>query len=190
VPIWTAWTVLYFHLAATGWAPVMTLSWGTAPWFVLLFPLVRFWQSFHFFLIHKLIHVPVLFRHVHHLHHRNVNTGPWSGLAMHPAEHLLYFSSIAIHLVVPSHPLHVIFHLFALSVGALFSHAGFEKLLLREGRSIKAGSFHHQLHHRFFECNYGTEEVPMDRWFDSFHDGTAALSKIVRARKRLIFGTR
>ena len=195
VPIWTGWAVLYFHLAASGRAPMLALpweaaSWGAALWFVLLFPLIRFWQSFHFFLIHKLIHVPVLFRHVHHLHHRNVNTGPWSGLAMHPVEHALYFSSIAIHLVVPSHPVHVLFHLFALSVGALFSHSGFEKLLVRKGRAIKAGSFHHQLHHRFFECNYGTEEVPMDRWFGSFHDGTTRLSKIVRARKRLIFGTR
>jgi hypothetical protein len=26
----------------------------------------------------------LLYRHVHSLHHRSYNTGPWSGIAMHP----------------------------------------------------------------------------------------------------------
>jgi len=106
---------------------------------------------------------------------------------MHPAEHLLYYSSILIHFVLPSHPVHVIFHLFALNLGAVLSHAGFDKLIIRDTEVAKAGSFFHQLHHRFFECNYGSEELPLDRWFGSFHDGTNDASKRIRARKRLIF---
>ncbi|MFK7856566.1 MAG: sterol desaturase family protein, partial [Granulosicoccus sp.] len=130
---------------------------------------------------------PARFKSVHHVHHRNVSVGPWSGLSMHPVEHIFYFSGILIHCVLPSHPLHVIFHMFSLSLGALLSHAGFEKVLLKDNEVIKAGSFHHQLHHRYFECNYGSEEVPLDRWFGSFHDGTAAATKRIRARKKLIF---
>lgn len=190
VPIWTAWVVGYFYLAANGFVPSLSLVSEAPVWFVLFFPLIRLWQSFHFFVIHRLIHVPVLFRNVHYLHHRNVNVGPWSGMAMHPVEHAFYFSSLLIHFVLPSHPIHVIFHTLALSIGALFSHSGFQKLLIAKNNEVKAGSFHHQLHHRFFECNYGNEEVPMDCWFDSFHDGTNAASKIVRARKRLIFSSK
>ena len=48
------------------------------------------------------------------------------------------------------------------------------------------GTFFHQLHHRYFECNYGTAEMPWDRWFGSFHDGTAEGLKRVRARKKPI----
>jgi len=103
---------------------------------------------------------------------------------MHPVEHLLYYSGILIHFVLPSHPLHVIFHLFALNLGAVFSHAGFDKLLVRDREAIKAGSFHHQLHHKYFECNYGSEEIPLDRWFGSFHDGTETATDYIRARKK------
>lgn len=190
VPIWSAWVILYFYVAANGWIPTLD-SISTSPiWFVLFFLVIRLWQSFHFYWIHRFIHIPWLFRNVHHLHHRNVNVGPWSGLAMHPVEHLLYYSGILIHFVLPSHPIHVLFHLFALNLGAVFSHAGFDKLLIRDKETIKAGSFHHQLHHRYFECNYGSEEMPLDRWFGSFHDGTREATKRIRARKKLIFARR
>ena len=187
VPIWSAWVILYFYVAANGWIPTLDSISASPIWFVLFFLVIRLWQSFHFYWIHRFIHIPWLFRNVHHLHHRNVNVGPWSGLAMHPVEHLLYYSGILIHFVLPSHPIHVLFHLFALNLGAVFSHAGFDKLLIRDRETIKAGSFHHQLHHRYFECNYGSEEIPLDRWFGSFHDGTRAATKRIRARKKLIF---
>ncbi|NNE80882.1 MAG: sterol desaturase family protein, partial [Silicimonas sp.] len=38
-----------------------------------------------------------------------------------------------------------------------------------------------------FECNYGSEEIPLDRWFGSFHDGTRAATERIRARKKRIF---
>ncbi len=184
VPIWSAWMVLYFWVGANGWVPTMG-SISAAPfWFVAFFFIIRFWQSFHFYWIHRLIHIPWLFKNVHHLHHRNISVGPWSGLAMHPGEHLLYYSGILIHFVLPSHPLHVIFHMFALNLGAVYSHSGFDKVLVRNRETIKAGSFHHQLHHKYFECNYGSEEIPLDRWFGSFHDGTEAATTYIRARKK------
>ena len=187
VPIWSAWTILYFYVAANDWVPVVK-SFNESPvWFIFFFFIIRFWQSFHFYWIHRLIHFPWLFKNVHYLHHRNVNVGPWSGLSMHPFEHLLYYSSILIHFVLPSNPLHVIFHMFALNLGAVLSHAGFDKLLFKDKEAAKAGSFFHQLHHRYFECNYGSEEIPLDRWFASFHDGTDEATKRIRARKKLIF---
>ncbi len=187
VPVWSAWMIVYFYGAANGYAPVLNCFADGPIWFVLFFLVLRFWQSFHFYWIHRLLHVPWLFKKVHHLHHRNVNVGPWSGLSMHPVEHVLYYSSIVIHFVLPSHPLHVIFHLFALNLGAVFSHSGFHKLLVKDKPVIKAGSFHHQLHHRYFECNYGSEEIPLDRWFHSFHDGTSRATQLIRARKKSIF---
>ena len=141
-------------------------------WFVLWLLAVPIFTSAHFYFVHRLLHWPPLYARVHALHHRSINIGPWSGLSMHPVESLIYASAVLIHFVVPSHPVIFLVHLYIKMIGPAFSHAGFESLLAKDTRVINAGDFHHQLHHRFFECNYGTAEVPWDRWFGSFHDGT------------------
>mgnify|MGYP002064732690 CR=1 FL=1 len=43
---------------------------------------------------------------------------------------------------------------------------------MRDRNRLKLGTFHHQMHHRYFECNYGSLEIPWDKWFGTFHDGT------------------
>jgi len=112
-----------------------------------------------------------LYKLAHALHHKNINVGPWSGIAMHPIEHLLYFSSVLIHFVVPSHPTHVLFHLYMESLNPTFSHSGFDGVFVKDKKRLEAGDFFHQLHHRHITCNYGTSEMPWDRLFGSFHDG-------------------
>jgi len=183
VTIWTLFEVGYFWAAANGIVPVT--SFVAAPvWSVFWVVLIPIWASFHFYWIHRALHWPPLYRLAHNLHHRNINIGPWSGLSMHPVEHLLYFSSLLIHLVVPSDPVHVLFHLYNLALNPAVSHSGFEALVVREKRQMTLGDFYHQLHHRYFECNYGTAEVPWDAVFGSFHNGTPEATKRIRARKK------
>ena len=178
----SAYEVLYFWLRANGYIP--TLIFAEHPiWFIALFPLITIWSSVHFYWIHRLLHWPPLYRIAHALHHRNVNIGPWSGISMHPIEHVLYFSSLLIHFVVASHPVHVLFHIYFESVGAATSHTGFEGLQVRGKNRMDLGTFYHQLHHKHFKCNYGNIESPWDRWFGSFHDGTEAATKRIRKRK-------
>ena len=42
----------------------------------------------------------------------------------------------------------------------------------------------HQLHHRYFDCNYGSYETPWDKVFNSFHDGTPEGDVHIRERRR------
>jgi len=172
-------------LMANGYAPMLT--WAENPvWFAALFLLTPIWLSFHFYWIHRALHWPPLYRLAHSLHHRNTNIGPWSGLSMHPLEHLMFFSSILIHWVVAAHPIHIIFHLQHQALTAATSHAGFEGLVAQDKKRLHLGNFHHQMHHRYFECNYGTLEMPWDKWFGSFHDGTDdAHAKMKERRKQL-----
>ncbi len=107
---------------------------------------------------------------------------------MHPVEHLLYFSSVAIHFVVASHPAHFLFHIYIQALNPAASHSGFGGLLVRDRKRVELGDFFHQLHHRYFECNYGTAEMPWDRWFGSFHDGTEDATRRTRERKRRMHG--
>ncbi len=183
----TVFHVLLLWLMSNGWIPAMTFA-EHPVWFVLALLLLPIWSAFHFYWVHRLLHVPFLYRHVHALHHRNVNVGPWSGISMHPVEHVLYFSSLAIHLIVPSHPVHMIFHVIYLGPGAAMTHTGYENLLLRDKRRLALGTFYHQLHHRYYECNYGNQEMPWDRWFGTFHDGTEVATRQTRARRSRMHG--
>ncbi len=179
----TAIQVLVMWLMANGYSPTVTLS-SHPVTFIAGFILLPIWSAFHFYWVHRLLHVPVLYRRVHSLHHRNVNVGPWSGLSMHPVEHLLYLSSLLIHLIVPSHPIHFYFHVIYLGPGAAMTHTGYEDLLIRDKRRLALGTFYHQLHHRYYECNYGNQEMPWDRWFGTFHDGSEEGTATTRARKK------
>jgi sterol desaturase/sphingolipid hydroxylase (fatty acid hydroxylase superfamily) len=181
---WTAFEVLMFWAMANGFAPI--LWWAENPvWLVAMFVLTPMWISFHFYWIHRLIHCPPLYKSVHSLHHRNTNIGPWSGLSMHPVEHLLYFSSILIHFIVASHPILILYHMQNQALTAATSLTGFDALLVKDKRTLELGNFHHQMHHRYFECNYGTLEVPWDKLFGSFHDGTSeSHQKLLERRQK------
>ena len=168
VPIWTAYEVVTFWLYANGKIPYLDFK-EHPVYFVLLFLLIPFWREFHFYLIHRLIHWKPLYNKVHYLHHYNINPGPWSGLAMHPVEHLLYFSVVLIHYVVPSHPLHFMFNSQHTALTPAPGHSGFEGKLFKY---LTFGSYFHYLHHRLFDCNYGESTIPMDKWFGIFEDGS------------------
>ena len=175
--------VLVMWLMANGYAPTINLT-SNPILFIAGLMLLPIWSAFHFYWVHRLLHVPFLYKRVHALHHRNVNIGPWSGLSMHPVEHLLYLSSLLIHCVIPSHPIHLYFHVIYLAPGAAMTHTGYEDLLIKDKRKLALGTFYHQLHHRYYECNYGNQEMPWDRLFRTFHDGSDEGTKETRSRKK------
>lgn len=172
VTIWTAYEALMLWALANGYAPALSMpeQW---PWLVLLIFLLPMWETTHFFLIHRLIHTSKFYQRVHALHHRNTNVGPWSGLSMHPLEHLIYLSTVLIHFVIPSTPLLIAFHLMYFTLSAATTHTGYQGIVIGGKLVLPLGTFHHQLHHRYFTCNYGGLEMPWDQWTGSFHDGTA-----------------
>ncbi len=182
----TAFQVVMMWLMANGYAPTITFI-ENPVWFVLALMLLPVWSAFHFYWVHRLLHVPFLYRRVHSLHHRNVNIGPWSGISMHPVEHFLYFTTLMVHWVVASHPIHLIFHVIYQGPGAAMTHTGYEDLLIKDKRRLALGTFYHQLHHRYYECNYGNQEMPWDRWFGTFHDGTPAGTAETRTRRQRMY---
>lgn len=182
----TAFQVVIMWLMANGYAPTITLA-SNPIWFVLWIVLLPVWSAFHFYWVHRLLHMPFLYTRYHSLHHRNINIGPWSGFSMHPVEHLVYLSTLLVHWIVASHPIHLIFHVLYQGPGAAMTHTGYEDLLVKDKRSLALGTFYHTLHHRYFECNYGNQEMPWDRWFGTFHDGSDAATHETRARKKKMY---
>ncbi len=182
----TAFQVVTMWLMANGYAPTITLA-ENPVWFILALILLPIWSAFHFYWVHRFLHMPFLYKPVHSLHHRNVSIGPWSGFSMHPIEHFIYLTTLCIHWVVASHPIHLIFHVIYQGPGAAMTHTGYENLLIKDKRSLALGTFYHQLHHRYYECNYGNQEMPWDRWFGTFHDGSSESTDETRRRKKQMY---
>jgi sterol desaturase/sphingolipid hydroxylase (fatty acid hydroxylase superfamily) len=171
VTVWSMYEVLMMYAMANGHVPMLRLPEDYVLLALLIF-LVPIWETLYFFVIHRFLHWPPLYKSVHYLHHRNTNVAPWAGMSMHPIEHVLFLGSVMVHFFVAANPLLIIFHLQYYTLSAITTHTGFQGFNVG-GRMIMAlGTFHHQLHHRFFECNYGGLEVPIDQWAGSFHDGT------------------
>ena len=182
VPIWTAYEVLLLWGYANGMISIVDI--GDNPvGFIALFFLVPFIHEVGFYFAHRLLHWPPLYRVAHKLHHRNLNPGPWSGLSMHPIEHVIYFSTILLFFVIPSHPIHMINLASRLGVAPSHGHTGFDRIVVGEDVSVENPYYAHYLHHRYFEVNYADGMVPLDKWFGSFHDGSPEADAAMKARR-------
>ena len=180
VPIWTAYEVAMLHAWAQGWGPWATF--GDHPVaLIALGLLIPAFHEAHFYVIHRLIHTPFLYKWVHSVHHNSVNPSPWSSLSMHPVEHLLYFSDVLIHLVLPSHPLLMLYHLQVTGTGAVVGHIGFDKIEVGD-TAADSHAYAHQLHHKHFEVNYADGLMPFDRIFGTWHDGSQVGEALMDAR--------
>lgn len=171
VPIWTAWEVLVLWAWANGYGPWVTFE-DHPVYLALLWLALPVLHEFHFFCIHRLIHTPFLYKWVHSVHHNSVNPSPWSSMAMHPLEHLLYFATAGYHLLFWSHPLLAIYQIHYAGFGAVVGHIGFDKIEVTDDSAIESHAFAHYLHHKYFEVNYGDGLIPLDKWFGSWHDGS------------------
>jgi sterol desaturase/sphingolipid hydroxylase (fatty acid hydroxylase superfamily) len=185
VPIWTAYECLMFWAQANGYAP-MILPGENPIWFFALFLIIPLIHEVSFYFAHRLVHFPLLYKWAHHVHHRNVSPGPWSGMSMHPIEHLFYLMPITIFFLIPSHPIHVINLASRLGVAPAQGHTGFDQIDLGDQKTFSVSYYAHYLHHKYFEVNYSDGMVPLDKWFGSFHDGTPeAHQAMLERRKRL-----
>ncbi|MEM8922699.1 MAG: sterol desaturase family protein [Actinomycetota bacterium] len=156
-----------------------------AAWAVAAMVFAVFWlDSVHFYAIHRLLHVDPLYKWFHALHHRNVNSGPWSGISMHPVEHVLYLSFPLVFLVLPGSPFLVTFSLVYLLLAPSPSHSGFDRFRINEDVTAPGGDYFHNLHHRYFEVNYGTSLLPLDSWFGTYHDGSVEAHERMKQRRR------
>jgi len=169
VIFWTFYEALFLYLIANNKCKSIYLNYTDYPiWSTIFMFLIPLWREFHFYWVHRFIHIKWLYKHVHALHHRNVNPGPWSGLSMHPIEHLLYYTCIILHFFVPSHPLHIFLNAQHAALTPAGGHHGFDGPLFN---IIPTGDYFHYLHHRYFECNYGESTIPLDKWFGTYRDG-------------------
>jgi sterol desaturase/sphingolipid hydroxylase (fatty acid hydroxylase superfamily) len=166
IAIWTVFENVFAYLWATGRLPYIsdTASISTPlGLFAFLAALmgIPLWRSLHFYFAHRFLHYSPLYKQVHSLHHRNTDIEPFSGLCMHPVEHLYYFACVLPSLVFYCSPYAFVWNGVHLLLSPAASHSGYED-------HFQSDVFHY-LHHRYFECNYaGSDAAFMDILFGTF----------------------
>eukprot|EP00045_Choanoeca_perplexa_P002842 m.26971 g.26971 ORF g.26971 m.26971 type:complete len:311 (+) comp11736_c0_seq1:43-975(+) len=163
-----------YYLWANDIILIYTNFWAFPLYSIFHMLYVPYWRDLHFYFVHRFMHpwktsqVPDfgqwMYNNVHYLHHKSYNTGPLSGLAMHPVEHLLYYTCTLLPFLFTLHPMHFLYNKIHADISPVAGHDGHEK--------PGGGSYFHYLHHAHFEVNFGTPVVPMDKWFGSYEDGS------------------
>lgn len=166
IAIWTVFENVFAYLWATGRLHYISdINSVSTPWgigaFLLSLVGVPVWRSIHFYFAHRFLHYTPLYKQVHSLHHRNTDIEPFSGLCMHPVEHLYYFACVLPSLVFYCSPYAFVWNGVHLLLSPAASHSGYED-------HFQSDIFHY-LHHRYFECNYaGSDAAFMDIAFGTF----------------------
>jgi sterol desaturase/sphingolipid hydroxylase (fatty acid hydroxylase superfamily) len=166
IAIWTVFENVFAYLWASGRLPYisnsvsMSTPLGMGAFLCALMG-IPLWRSIHFYFAHRLLHYTPLYKQVHSLHHRNTDIEPFSGLCMHPVEHLYYFACVLPSLVFYCSPYAFVWNGVHLLLSPAASHSGYED-------HFQSDVFHY-LHHRYFECNYaGSDAAFMDITFGTF----------------------
>jgi Delta7-sterol 5-desaturase len=123
-----------------------------------------------FYFIHRLMHHPYVYRHVHRVHHLSTDPSPLAAFSFHPLEalaeagvYILFTFLLPVHLValwswqVVQLIMNVIAHL-----GYEIYPKGFNTHWLFR---IKTPSTHHNMHHEKFNGNYGLYFTWWDKIF-------------------------
>ena len=147
------WSVAYFDLARYGWSYL-----GAS---VAIMALVH---DTYYYWAHRFMHHPLVFRHVHKLHHTFTNPTPFASYAFHPLEAVVevaWFAPLAF--VLPLHPLAVAIYIVLLTVFNVISHLGYEFYRPAVARWFIT-STHHNMHHARGKGHFMLYFNLWDRW--------------------------
>lgn len=160
---------------------------------MLYYAFTFLWMFFlhdtYFYFMHRAMHHPLLFRWVHHIHHKSTNPSPWTAYAFHPFEAILENMILPIiAFTLPVRTSAIIFFFVFQIIYNVYGHLGFE-ILPKGFHKNFIGKFMntstaHNLHHHKFNGNYGLYSLFWDRLFgtlredyDSIYERTTQRSK-------------
>ncbi|MCC6459816.1 MAG: sterol desaturase family protein [Saprospiraceae bacterium] len=128
----------------------------------------------YFYWIHRLMHLPWLYRHVHRVHHQSVNPSPWAAYSFHPLEAMLEAGILPLAVfLIPLHPIALFSFVTLMLWFNVYGHLGYE-LFPRQAyrhpvaRWLNSAVFHN-LHHERFQGNYCLYFSFWDRWMGTLH---------------------
>jgi Delta7-sterol 5-desaturase len=145
-----------------------------------------------FYWTHRLLHAHQrLYRSVHKIHHRSIDTTPLTGLSFHPVESFIINIPLAIlPIFIGVQPNFFFWAIWISTINNIAGHNGFEWApkwwnrvpLLR----LKTPSIHHNLHHEKSRGNYALYFSYWDRWmgteFNDYNEQTVSLRSRIESK--------
>jgi lathosterol oxidase len=146
-------------------------------------------HDLYFYLTHRLMHHPRLFRIMHRTHHLSTNPSPWAAFAFHPLEAFVEAGIVPLLVfVMPINELALLIFLLLMTIFNVIGHLGYEvfpRWLTSSflGRYINT-STNHNMHHRYFTGNYGLYTRIWDELFGTTNpDYKERLEELQSGRK-------
>lgn len=131
--------------------------------------LLTVWNEVHFFVVHRIMHLPFFMKHVHRVHHKSITPTVYSVFSFHWFEALL-LSTVPITLLpfLPFSPIAIF--LYPLT-SILLNYAGHcnYRFGKGEGADWKLFGTRHNAHHSAFKKNYGFASPVLDKLKDRIH---------------------
>lgn len=146
---------------------------GGMAWFLASLVLMLAVHDLYFYIIHRAMHHPWLYRHFHEVHHRSLSPTPWAAFSFHPLEALL--ESAVVYVFIFLIPLHVgtifVFQLVSLVMN-VYGHLGYSitpaAWATHPVMKLLNTTRNHHWHHQRFNGNYGLYSTLWDRVLGTF----------------------
>ncbi|MEO7402320.1 MAG: sterol desaturase family protein, partial [Burkholderiales bacterium] len=133
-------------LIAHGW---LSVNWHSAiAWIALETLVLLAWNEVHFYLCHRLLHTPWLFRHVHLEHHRSIRVTPLAAFRFHWFEALLLSTVMPIAMLVHEFSVWSLLALPPVSLALnMLGHSNYDVAPGLAEHQLPAFGRRHSLHH-------------------------------------------
>jgi sterol desaturase/sphingolipid hydroxylase (fatty acid hydroxylase superfamily) len=146
-----------------------------------------------FYWTHRALHANTrLYKAVHRVHHRSIDTTPLTGLSFHPAESFIINVPLGLlPIFIGVQPNFLVAAILISTANNIAGHNGFEWAPKWWDRvpvlRAKTPSLHHNLHHEKVRGNYGLYFTYWDRWmgteFADYENRKAALRRRIETRE-------
>ncbi|HEX8546300.1 MAG TPA: sterol desaturase family protein [Cytophagaceae bacterium] len=155
------WTRIYIEIQPIGWL-----------WFLGSLMVYMIIHETYYYWVHRWMHHPKIFRHIHKVHHDSKITSPWTAFSFHPIEGFIEAIILPMMLfLIPINYYALIIYLTIMTFSSVVNHLDIE-VYPKEfnkhwlGRWL-IGASHHSLHHSQFKFNYGLYFTFWDKLTDT-----------------------
>lgn len=163
-------TVALFTMEAIerGWTKLYLDSEAHGTWYLVLsIAMLLIFHDTYFYWIHRLLHLPSLYRRFHRTHHMSVTPTVWAAYSFSVGEAFLMTIFVPlIILVLPVHPIALFTFLAIMILRNAMGHSGVEfhhRGWIDSKLDLFTTVTHHDLHHQKFNGNYGLYFTWWDR---------------------------